>query len=630
MCGIAGWICWEGLNDIQPLERMTAQLAHRGPDNGSVVAKGPIGLGHRRLAVLDLSNAASQPMRDKTGRFIIVFNGEIYNFMQIKSELESLGCSFISSSDTEVVLQAFSKWGESCLERFNGMFAFAIWDMQDHKLFLARDRLGEKPLYYFDAGSKGFLFSSELRSLSTHPWVSSALSTEGLSQFLSLNYTVGSTSLIDGVKKLLPGHAMWVGPGGMINTYKYWDLAKSYTNKTKLQSPEEASERLYELIDDAVKIRMVSDVPLSSFLSGGVDSATIAASMVASNSFADVRTYCMGFREASFSEAPQAKDISAYLGTSHHEFFLNEISEDMMLEAMGAMDEPMADTSFIPLYYLSKYVRRSETVCLSGDGGDEVFGGYETYVADQLHQALRHIPQSFTNIASNVLKNIPVNHNKVSLGYKLRQFLAGQNMPIDQAHYFWRTIFNDIEKETLLTPAYRQAVLNYNPFSIFESFVEEVKDCHYLDRAMYVDTKTWLPDDVLVKVDRATMASSLEARAPFLDHRLVEFCASLPVSWKVNRNNKKKILKLSQVNRLPSKYLTRSKKGFNAPVSMWLNGPLQGLFRDLTSSSELQNYINPRSIDALWKDHLNGVQDNGYKIFGLGCLSYWLASRSAH
>jgi asparagine synthase (glutamine-hydrolysing) len=484
MCGITGWVCWDGLYDSEPLERMTAHLTHRGPDSGSVVIKGPIGLGHRRLAVLDLSGAASQPMWDETGRFIIVFNGEIYNFKEIKSELESSGYSFVSSSDTEVVLKAFSKWGASCLERLNGMFAFAVWDLLDRKLFLARDRLGEKPLYFFEAGSKGFVFSSELRSLSTHPWVPSDLSVEGLSQFLSLNYTVGSSTLVDGVKKLLPGHAMWVGPDGLSETYKYWDLAKSYRNKTALKSPEEASERLYELIDDAVKIRMVSDVPLSAFLSGGVDSATIAASMVASNSFADVRTYCMGFREASFSEAPQAKEISDYLGTSHNEFFLEEISEDMMLEAMAAMDEPMADTSFIPLYYLSKQVRTNETVCLSGDGGDEIFGGYETYVADQLHQAFRWLPQSFWNITGNILKTIPVSHRKVSFDYKLRQFLAGQNIPIDQAHYFWRTIFNDRDKEKLLTPDYRDAVSSHNPFTIFESFSEEVKGCHYLDRAM--------------------------------------------------------------------------------------------------------------------------------------------------
>lgn len=624
MCGLAGWLQWSGIPNKIFIKEMISKLVHRGPDSGGVKLVGPIALGHRRLSVIDLSNAAAQPMT--SGSATIVFNGELYNYIELKDYLITKGFRFKTKSDTEVVLNSFLFWGKKCVHRFNGMFAFAIWDNNSEALFIARDRLGEKPIYYLKNEQKGLIFSSELRSLLSHPWASNEIDLKGLSQYLSINYTMGDTSIIKNVKKLKPGHSLYYDKYSGLDISPYWDLADKFIHKNEAQSISDAAEELRGLIDDAVKIRMQSDVPLSAFLSGGIDSSTIAASMLKAGEGHEVRTYCMGFKEKSFNEAEAALKISECLGTSHNELYTEGATDELVSEALSAMDEPVADTSFIPTYYLCKKARKHETVCLTGDGGDEVFGGYETYVADYLHQSLQWMPHIAFDMAGYLLRMFPASRKKVGLNYKLKQFINGQKYVIDKAHYSWRRIFTEEEKRQVLKKELSDAVMLYDPYLDVYQYTEEVKCCHYLDRAMYVDLKTWLPDDILVKVDRASMANSLETRAPFLDHRIVEFCAQLPVHWKIKARDKKRVLKISQQNILPKKILSRSKRGFNAPVSEWLLSGANSYFRDLTASKKLHEYIEPKSINQLWKDHTNRVSDNGYKIFGLSCLANWLES----
>jgi len=623
MCGICGKLSWKNPPERDLIERMNHKIAHRGPDAAGIFVDGSIGLGHRRLSIIDLSPAGKQPMSDRSGNYWIVFNGEIYNFEELRRELVQKGARFNSRTDTEVILEAYKHWGVKCLERFNGMFAFALWDAPMQCLFLARDRLGKKPLFYQPLEDGGLIFASELKALCEDDAVSRKVNPAALSHYLSLNYTLTAEAMLEGVQKLPAAHYLVAERGKQLSSVCYWDLATHFKQKTHFRDETEAAEALRELIDDSVRLRLVSDVPLGAFLSGGVDSSTIVAAMCQARPAQDVHSFSVGFKEKSFSELEEARKVAHSLGVYHRDRFVLPDAAELIPKMVYYADEPFADTSIIPMYLLAEFSRQYVTVSLSGDGGDEIFAGYETYTADRIHHLTHWLPQwASQSLYHSVNRLLPVSFDKVSQDYKVRQFLQGHNYEAPRAHYHWRTIFSEEEKKALLQFPYCQQMRDSNPYQHFLAYHREVDDCHYLDQGMYVDIKTWLVDDILVKVDRATMAHALEARAPFLDYRLVEFAASLPVDLKMKGFQKKYMLKKSQVGRLPNFVLQRSKQGFNAPVSHWITTSLRDKYYPMTVSDQ-QPFFNPNFVSGLWEEHERRQRDNSLKLLAIMNFLLW-------
>ena len=602
---------------------MTASLAHRGPDGDGVEVYGPAALGHRRLAIIDLSAAAAQPMADATGSLSIVFNGEIYNYRELRTELVALGARFRTESDTEVILAAYERWGLDALSRLNGMFAFALWDGRSRSLLLARDRVGKKPLFYRAHADGGVTFASELGALLLDRSQPRELNLRALSQYLSLNYTLTSDAMIAGVAKVKPAHVVVFTEGGSPREHCFWNLADYFRRPTTIANPAAAAEAIRASLDEAVKARLVSDVPLGVFLSGGVDSSAIAASMCQALPPADVSSFSMGFRERSYSELTEARATAAALGISHRDSETNADVAALLPQIALRADEPFADTSIIPTYLLSQFARSRVTVCLSGDGGDEVFAGYQTYVADKLHRWTSRMPGPAMRLAAAITQTLPVSFDKVSLDYKLRQFVGARTMSAARAHYHWRTIFSDDEKRAMLRPDIRDAVLAHDPGTEFERFDREVEGVEQGSRGLYVDMKTWLVDDILVKADRASMAHGLELRAPFLDHRVIELAASLPMDWKFPGLKTKDLLKRSQRGRVPDAVLRRRKQGFNAPVSHWLTATFRSAFERLTIDQPGLPLFDPAFVARLWNEHAAQRRDHGHKLLGLIQLQLW-------
>ena len=634
MCGIAGWIAGDGqAPDREILTRITRALAHRGPDAEGILIQAPAGLGHRRLSVLDLSAASNQPMRDATGRYVLVFNGEIYNFAELRAELVGRGSVFATEGDSEVLLEALKAWGPGALRRLNGMFALALWDTRLQRLLLARDRLGKKPLFYAHLPQGGIAFASEPRALAEHPALGRRVDPVALRHYLRLNYVPCGRSVYAGVESLPPASYAEFEPRGGLRVTRYWDLAAKFGDKRSFASVDAAAEELRALVDDAVRLRLVSDVPLGAFLSGGVDSSTIVASMLRQRDAGSVLTFTSGFLEDSYDESPMAERLAANFGVKHSSQHLDAAQLDLLPAIAAASAEPLADTSFLPMFYLCGFTRRSVTVALSGDGGDECFAGYETYVADKLHRMAAHSPRWLRQHAHGILDRwLPVNHKKVGLPEKLRRFSKALAEDFARAHAAWRDIFGVDELVGLLRPEWQyhaQAPAQRDLFEhYFASHFAEVAACDPLDQATYVDIKTWLPDGVLVKADRTSMAHSLEVRCPLLDHRIVEFAAQLPPDMKLRGFSKKFVLKQSQRARLPAWLLDRPKQGFNAPVSQWVVGALRQLCEDVLFSGPMQEWFDPVQVRRLWAEHRAMKRDHGLKLFGLLTVALFLRGAS--
>ena len=629
MCGIAGLYDpnhrFEDSKII--LQEMCNLLAHRGPDAQGIQQDQMVTFGHRRLSIIDVHEAANQPMYDASKRYLLTYNGEIHNFKDIRAQLEQHGARFKTASDTEVILEAWAKWGVECIQKFVGMFAFALFDKHTQDLFLVRDRLGEKPLFYayFDPSSprSGLGFSSGLSSLMACPAFEKQLNPAALQHFLSLNYTLTSQCFFKGVQKLPAAHYLQVKAGQAPQLKSYWDLASSYHSKDENITEEEACEELNALLSQSLEGQLISDVPLGAFLSGGIDSSTLVAGMTRHlKTPSQTQTFSIGFKEKSYSEIEESKEVADYLKVDHHVKTVTPNLAQNLIDIVAKADEPFADTSIIPTYYLAEFARKSVTVALSGDGGDELFLGYETYGADKLYQTFSALPRFLFKGGHALAQSIlPTRFDKVSFDYKVKQFLYGSSYDYRRAHYSWREVFKPRELEQLLKEPIDPT---QSAFADFNSYFEDVKDCHPLDQASYVDIKTWLVDDILVKVDRASMAHSLETRAPFLDHRLVEFAARLPVSLKLKGQEKKHILKKSQEKYLPHETLYRQKKGFNAPISLWLNKETKDLAKGAMYGEKMQYLTNGSVLDKLWKEHENQQVDHGLKLFGLTCLGLWL------
>lgn len=571
MCGIAGKLHW-GIDYVPGVvERMAERIAHRGPDDAGVIHLEEISLGHRRLSIIDLSSNARQPMLNTAESHWIVYNGEVYNFQSIRKELESFGYKFSSQSDTEVIVNAYDKWGAQCLNKFNGMFSFAIWDVKKKELFLARDRFGKKPLHYSFTKNKGIVFASEISALLVDESINVKYSYEALNCYLALGYILSPMTVYENIFKLEAGHYMLVSDtGNKIIKERYFNYSDCFRNKKKY-SEKEAAAQINSLLEDSVKLRMISDVPVGAFLSGGVDSSSVVAKMKKFHN-GELHTFSIGFEQKKYNELADADYMAGILKTNHHGRIVKQDAvNQLMFDAIAAFDEPFADNSLIPMLEVSRLASSKVKVVLSGDGADEIFAGYITYQADKYYHHSQLLPRYLRKLLLNIASSgTDSNKNKIGIRYKTKQFLHGSLKNEEEAHYSWRLIFHPEERIKILGEKHRQLVYDTDPFLSFKSFYNQAQDLNWLDRHLYVDGMTWLPDDILVKVDRTTMRCGLESRSPYLDINLVSFAASLPVEYKMKGTQTKYILKKALENVLPAQVLHKKKSGFNAPVGKWI------------------------------------------------------------
>jgi asparagine synthase (glutamine-hydrolysing) len=645
MCGIAGLLDTKqgkGHEELSAIaRRMATSLRHRGPEDEGVWADPASGIafGHRRLSIIDLSPAGHQPMHSACGRYVITYNGEIYNFKSLRAELEQLGQAFRGHSDTEVLLAAITHWGvERALEKFNGMFAFALWDRQDKVLFLSRDRAGEKPLYYGWAGHT-LLFASELKALHQYPDFRGEVDRGALAVYVRHNYIPAPHSIYKGIYKLTPGTLLAIrGFGSDASPKPYWSAKRAAEDG--LASPfrgsaSEAVTQLDSLLNDAVNLRMVSDVPLGAFLSGGIDSSLIVAIMQA-NSSQPVKTFTIGFHSAEFNEAESAKAVARHLGTDHTELYVTpEEAMGVIPRLPGLYDEPFADSSQIPTFLVSQLARRKVTVSLSGDAGDELFGGYATYLwGRSVHQRVNWMPRALRNAAAK------------SLG-PLARFdwngLFDRHHAVVPGSFKKRDVTRVLEKLTsVLTATEREALyrvlLSYWMDSASVVLDSKEKKTALTDKdgwaklpdfvhvMMYVDTVMYLPDDILVKVDRASMGVSLESRVPLLDHRVIEFAWRLPLAMKITGNTGKSPLRQLLYKYVPRTLVDRPKRGFAVPVGEWLRGQMRPWAEELISESRLRNdgYFAAEPILQKWHEHLKGRHNWQPQLWGVLMFQAWL------
>lgn len=625
------------------LRRMTDALLHRGPDGADYWFDSGVGvgLGHRRLAIVDLTETGKQPMWSRSRRYCVVFNGEIYNFLSLRQELAALGAVFQGHSDTEVMLAAFDEWGvEQGIRRLAGMFSLAIWDAEVHAMYLVRDRLGKKPLYYSLSGGQ-LLFASELKALRLFPGFQGTIDREALTLYLRHNYVPAPWSIYQEVRKLPAASLMRIeaGPDGPVLDVprEYWSAATyfaSSSGETQQKDDYGTIQELDALLRDAVAARMVADVPVGAFLSGGIDSTLIVALMQA-QSTRRVDTFTIGFNEELYDEAPYAKDVAAHLGTTHTEVYVNATEARDTIPLMSRIfDEPFSDSSQIPTYLVSKIARRNVTVALSGDGGDELFCGYTRYVKwRRAWTHMQRVPAPFRKLAGFALRAVPVamwNLLRKPL-VRLAPIVQGARSPGEKLHKLARVL--GAGDPGLL---YREFVTHWDhPAKVVLNAKEPWTKLNagggphdvdaFMQHMMLLDIQTYLPDDILAKVDRASMAVSLETRAPLLDHRIVEFAAALPLSMKMRNGETKWLLRRVLEQYVPRSLLERPKMGFGIPIDVWLRGPLRQWAEELLSEDRLrrEGFFDPSPIRSLWHDHLSGGTNGQFLLWDVLMFQAW-------
>jgi asparagine synthase (glutamine-hydrolysing) len=597
---------------------MCRLIAHRGPDGEGVWTDGPIGLGHRRLAVIDPSTAGRQPMATADGDTVVTFNGEIYNFLDLRRELEGRGHEFRSRTDTEVILAAYRQWGFDCLARFRGMFAFALWDAKERVLFVARDRVGKKPLCYFN-DREGIAFASEPKAFIADPSFQAKPNLEAISAYLSHQYVPSPLSAFEGVQKLPPAHFLVVRDR-RITIERYWRL--SYSSKRALRE-EEASADLLQRLREAVRLRLVSDVPLGAFLSGGVDSSAVVALMA--EACGTVKTFSIGFAEKEFDELPYARLVAKRYATDHHEFVVRPRATDILPELVWHYNEPFADASAIPTYYLSELARRHVTVALNGDAGDENFAGYRRYVSASAAQRFDRLPATVRHTMRRLIRHVPAPKGSASIwhrGVRLARRISDSHADryARRMMIFDQDLMADVCEPQFLRdsgnmPASRLLVDAFNA-SDASSLVETLMD---------IDVQFYLPDCLLVKVDIATMAHGLEGRSPMLDHEFMEFAASLPSHLKLRGRETKYILKRAVSPLLPAEIIDRPKKGFSVPLDEWFRNDLRDMAGDLLLDGHFANrgYFRARAVERMLHEHWSGVTSWHNQLWTLLMLECW-------
>ena len=644
MCGICGEINFnkEGVK-AETIQRMNKVLAHRGPDDEGMVflrgnkifeAKKPfqnypnengfeVGLGHRRLAIIDLSSAAHQPMCNEDGSIWMVYNGEIYNFQDLRKGLKDKGHLFKSNSDTEVILHGYEEWGIKCLDHFRGMFAFALWDNNQKHLFMARDRLGKKPLVYFNKEGY-FAFASEIKALLQVPTFERKVDVNALHYYLTYQYVPSPYSIFQGIKKLPPAHYLLYDVSGNLKIDRYWELNFS-PNPNALKNPFELSECIRTGLEESVKLRLVSDVPLGAFLSGGLDSSIIVGIM-AKLSGKSVKTFSIGFEEKEFDEVSYARVVSQHFSTEHHEFIVKPNAIEILPKLIWYYNEPFADSSAIPTYYVANMTKDYVKVVLTGDAGDENFAGYPRYLRSKWVAWFTKFPEKVRkDVTSSFLKMFSSLHFKEGKLNRLADFI--KMLSSDQAKNYFEQIkiFNKKEKEDIYTEDFAKNLEGRDPLDFLLDKYHEAEKNNLLDRLLYLDIHTYLPEDLLVKTDIATMANSLEARVPFLDHVFMEFAAGIPSRLKLRGFTTKWILKEVFSDLLPKSILGRKKMGFGVPVSRWFRNELKDyLFEILLDSQALnRGYFKREGIERLLDDHIELRYDHSARIWALLFLELW-------
>ena len=623
MCGIAGWINLEdksSQNGEAVLHRMCERMKHRGPNSEGLWLDSAVALGMRRLSIIDL-HTGEQPVYSEDKSIVVVMNGELYNFREVRADLEKRGHKFVTNSDTEILPHLYEEYGEAMLDEVNGMFAFALWDKRKQKLLIARDKFGEKPLYYGVFDNK-LIFASEPKVLLANPAVKAEINLDALRSYLSFDYVPAPDSIYKGISKLPAAHFLSIEKGE-IKTRRYWNLTweKSSTN---LSLSDSATE-LRELLADAVRMRLVSDVPLGILLSGGVDSSTVAA-FATQFSTEKVKTFSIGFEEDSFDESKFARQVATHLNTEHYEEKLSvEKAADLISEIGTWLDEPMSDGSLIPTFLLSKFVRKHVTVALGGDGGDEIFAGYPMYFAHKVATIYGKVPQFLRNgLIEPIVNNLPVSNKNLSFDYKAKRFVAASKFDLVTRHHSWFGSFSIDEQVKLLS----KDVLAQTSNNIYKGAKDLLEICdaeNDIEKMQFLDINYYMAEDILTKVDRASMAVSLEVRAPFLDPRVAQFAASIPLEYKLKGNKGKYILKKAVEPLLPKNILHRPKKGFGIPIAEWLKGRLNPLMHELLDSTRLKNQglFDEKFVQKLIKEHENNVASHHKQLWTLLVFQLW-------
>jgi asparagine synthase (glutamine-hydrolysing) len=618
MCGIAGKFNFDPGNPIDRnrLVAMTSVISHRGPDADGFYLGGGAGLGHRRLSIIDLSTG-DQPLANEDGTIWVVFNGEIYNFADIRVELETHGHRFRTHTDTEVIVHAYEQWGERAVDRFRGMFAFALWDEPRRRLLLVRDRLGVKPLHYAVTPG-GITFGSEIKSLLEDPDVPRGWSPEALDAYLTLQYVPAPQTIYKAIWKLPPGHLL-VAENGRVRTRRYWDL--TFTGDGDPAREDEYLERLDALVNESVRLRLVSDVPLGAFLSGGIDSSAVVAAMSEACG-GRVVTTSVGFNEHAYNELEYARTIARHLGVEQHEHVVQPGAEivDLLPRLAWHLDEPFADSSAIPTYLVSRAAREHVTVALSGDGGDELWAGYARHRVERWELAARQWLGPFSGRIGRLAARLPS-------GIKGTRSLGHLALPPSEAcarkHAYG--LFEAGARAAVYSGDFAREVRDADPFVGFRLAYESCASSDPLDRALYVDVKTYLVDDIMTKVDKMSMAVSLESREPLLDHKLLEFAATVPTGLKLKDGRSKYLLRRLLERRIPKSIVDRPKHGFEAPIGEWLRGPLAPMVDGLLSDGRLRDrgVLDDLAVARLWREHRDGRRDHRHRLWSLVMLELW-------
>jgi asparagine synthase (glutamine-hydrolysing) len=614
MCGICGFNWQDG--DLA--REMAAAISHRGPDDEGFHVEEGVSLGFRRLSIIDLSRNAAQPMSNEDGRLWLVFNGEIYNFRELRRELKSRGHHFRSQADSEVILHAYEDEGPKCLERLRGMFAFAIWDSRRKELFLARDRIGIKPLYYYWRDGK-FAFASEIKAILKDPAIKPSLNYQALYHFLGFEFVPGPETLFEDIYKLQPGHTLKLAEGKEPEVREYWDL----TFRDVHRPVEEYMADLVEELGETVGSHLVSDVPLGAFLSGGIDSSALVAFMQ-KHLGRGVSTFALGYENQTYSELEYAQRVATHFGTDHREIILDPIDHETVEKALWHFDEPMTDLSAVPFYAVAKKAREHVTVCLSGEGGDEVFVGYDRFKASKAERWYHLMPRWLRReIITPFVERLPDNEQKKGASNILQRFIAGADLPEEGGHMRWQYFLDPAREEALLQESARNR-MDRRPFGPVAGAAARCNSANRLDREIYVDTRFTMPDSVLMKVDKMSMAHSLEVRVPFLDHRFVELAASIPSRYKLQGFTTKSVFKRAMKDRLPPGIAYRKKQGYSFPIKNWLRGDLRGYMRDrLHSSSIIRENLVAGEVDRLMEEHIAMTHNHSHILWALICLSIW-------
>ena len=619
MCGIVGVVLArpDGRPDEAVVKRMADRIAHRGPDDEGFVVRGPAALGVRRLRIIDLESGR-QPMTGEDGALWVAFNGEIYNYRELTRRLTSAGHVFRTRSDTEAIVHAWEARGADALDDLEGMFGLAVWNDATRTLVLARDRLGIKPLYYAVLPD-GLVFASELKAMFEHPGISRELDMEALSAYLAHDWVPAPRSMVKGVRKLPPGHRLTYARGEA-RVERWWDVRYGGEAAVEIQ----AAARLGAVLDLSVRQHLLSDVPLGVFLSGGLDSTTVA--MFARRHVSRLSTFSIGFDDRSFDESKYARRVAAILETEHHEDILGPDAALDLVEGLGDLvDEPLGDASILPTYLLSRFARKSVTVALSGDGGDELFAGYPTYQAHRVAHAWAYVPRAARTVARALVDRLPVSHDNLSLDFRLKRFVAGADLDLDTRHAVWMGSYTPAEQCELLTPTALARLPAGPSYAEWQRLAADAPAGPWLHRVLYLDLKGYLGEGVLQKVDRASMACSLEVRVPLLDRRVVEVAAALPPELKLRRLTTKHVLKWLMRHRLPRDIVRRPKRGFGVPLARWFRTELRPLLYEVCEEGALRRagLVEADVVSGLIRQHMRGEADHRKKLYTLLVLLLW-------